>query len=195
MARVSFDLDGVLVDYLGGIYQLAQEMYPGRFPKDYARKMLYDFEDVLRFSEWRDLMDKFHKAENLWENLPALQPNLDDFRSWARMNRDEIFIITARPQTPGRHVKEQTMRWFTKHDVPVDPAHVYVVKHSSDKAALIKLLGIKFSTDDLYTTIDHSNEVPGHKAFLFKAPWNVHVPDMPRVDSIAHFLGTVRVLG
>jgi phosphoglycolate phosphatase-like HAD superfamily hydrolase len=195
VARVSFDLDGVLVDYLGGIYQMAQEMYPGRFPKDYAKRMAYDFEDVLRFSEWMDLMHKFHKAENLWEALPPLQPNLDDFRTYAKSGKDEIFIITARPQTPGRPTVEQTMRWFTKHDVPVDRTHVYVVKHSADKAPLIKLLGVKFSTDDLYTTIDHSNEVPGHKAFLFTAPWNTHVPDMPRVDSIAHFIGTVRILG
>lgn len=193
MSKIGFDLDGVLVDYLGGIVELARKKFPGRIPVNYVPK--YDMEDVLTYPEWTDLVHDFYKAEDIWENLPPLQPNLDEFRTFVKSGRDTVYAITARPQTAGKPVITQTMAWFTKHNVPMHRENVIVCK-ASEKARFIRMLGIQFFTDDLYTTVDEVNELgPKHKAFLFDAPWNLHVPDMPRVSSIAHFIGTVRVLG
>jgi len=196
MVRVSFDLDGVLVDYLAAAIEQARELFPGRVPEMYSSETCaYSMQDVLSFNEWRDALDKLYKKENFWETLAPLQPNLNDFKVYAKSGKDEIYVITARPNSPDKSVVGQIMTWFTKQGVPIARERVYVTKHSSDKAALIKQLGIKFSVDDLYTTVDQCNKIPGHKAFLFNQSWNMQVPDMPRVESIAQFIGTVRILG
>jgi len=77
----------------------------------------------------------------------------------------DLYYITAR----GENVKNTTLQWFQKHQLPFDAIH-FVGSH--DKVSIAKQLQVDAFFEDKYDNALMIHEKLGIPVFLFDAPWN-----------------------
>lgn len=180
--RILLDMDGVLVDFIGGAMKLHNKHYPG-YPHDpiaQTEQMPWDIEPIFQMSApelWEPMGLEF------WSNLSPL-PWMRQVVGMleAEFGEEHICILTSPVRTDG--CIDGKMAWIRKH-LPqykrrflVGPAKEFC---SSARHALV---------DDHEGNEVKFKEAGGH-SFLFPAPWNRRFKESP-TDALRQWLADVR---
>lgn len=176
--RILLDLDGVLVDFLGGACRLHDKTYVGHphDPETQVEQTAWEIEPIFQMTApalWEPMGREF------WKNLEPLP--------WARevvgllskkFGEDNICLLTSPIRTDG--CIDGKMDWIREH-LPqfrrrflVGPAKQFC---ASPRHCLV---------DDRTTNIEGFKAVGGH-GFLFPAPWNHRFREHP-VQSLKKWL-------
>ena len=168
--RVLLDLDGVLVDFIGGVTKLHRKTYP-HHPHDPAtqhEQMPWDIEPIFEMS-----------APDLWAPLgrefwATLQP-LPHFKAFlgtleAHFGPDKICILTSPPKTDG--AIDGKRDWIRKH-LP-DYRRRFLVGPAKEFCAGERHVLV----DDHEANIAKFRDAGGH-GFLVPAPWNNRFKEDP----------------
>ena len=114
--------------------------------------------DPNQFAEW------FEQTEHeIYTHSPVHTNVLSILPHWPKCF--DLHYITAR----GENVKDTTLEWFHKHEIPYDSIH-FVGSH--DKVDIAKKLQVDAFFEDKYdnaVTIHNILRIP---VFLFDTPWN-----------------------
>lgn len=191
--RISFDVDGVLADFVGSAVKQARTLFGESIVAADAVPTRWDFADILTYEQWKRIWQELTNTENLWEKVEPFKANVSALEVFIAEHPEvEIFYITARAKTPGRHPFFQTQKWLNK--LGIRCGENIVVTNSSEKAVWMANLGIDFSIDDLAPTVRACNgmQFSRHKAFLLDRPYNALETDLPRVLDVAEFLEIVK---
>ena len=188
--KISFDLDGVLVDFASAAIEEIRKTYRSDLPADY-KQVTWCFQDVITMAQWESIFYKLLQRDNMWTYLPAYRNNVEALQHYILAHGDEdVYFITARPPCEGGSVVTMTQLWLLDHGLPFK--NLIVVKHPSDKKQVIAETGIQFHLDDLPATIQECLSLPNHHPFLLSWPYNEGV-DLPRVHSVDEYLLEVSV--
>ncbi len=182
MAKIAFDLDEVIADFMDALLQFY-----------YKKKgKLHSKEEFLEYKWWpvwgmeKDeavkLVDEFHDTHKL-DDVKLAEGALE---SITRMLNDkhELFVITARPV----RFKEKVESWIRHHlktdNIKVIHSGDFHKSQAASKAEICNELGIKLLLEDSgETALDCAKK--GIQVILFDKPWNQTVknPDIHRVHN------------
>ncbi len=195
MARYSLDLDGVVADYFTARAEVVQKL--GIRPLTQPVGLKPEELDIFmgeRVATINKVM-KEYISDNLEEFFGGLGCLLgqDDRREIGRAAAvgHELFWVSARSffgdhsftQTSTEFLKQITVGWLDKNDLPCDPAHVIL---TPDKAAVMNTQDIRFHLDDNVAHVTSIALGSQAKVFLLRQPWNQHFfirhPDEPDAD-------------
>lgn len=183
--RISFDIDGVLANFVRASVDVANSIWPGRLPEDF-QPTGYDYPGVFDKSDWDQVWGVIKKDPCFWENLYTLEDNVCALRAFLSGGNDRVFFITSRMATGGVSAFEQTDRWLYKNVFEESP-NLIVVAKSEEKYDLMREFKIQYSIDDLGPTVEACNKIEGHAAYLLDQPWNQGYSE-PRVNSVQDFV-------
>lgn len=190
--RIGIDLDGVVVDFHGYLYdELKKAGVKTLPPKNYLKTNLYWEHLVNEKEETKLLLEDIFKGDgHHWENMPpyneAELPELSKLIS----NKDiEVFFITARPPRS----ENPTRKWLEKHLKTND---FHLVAGCCSKAEVCSGLYLSHYIDDRYLYAYEVAKYGVTKTYLLSNPDNdqyfdVEKDNITRVESLSEFLKKV----
>lgn len=183
---ISFDIDGVLARFGRGFVRSINKLYPHKnVPLDYEPSSWF-YTELLSESELKAAWEETISTKNLWRNLDAYEGNVAVLSRFLHNTHKffDVYYITSRVDTPGNSAFSQTSEWLIDHDLLLYNTSLLVVKEAKEKQAILRALHIEASVDDYLPTAIASNEIEGHKSFLYDRPWNrIGRPENLRVVS------------
>jgi 5'(3')-deoxyribonucleotidase len=182
--RILLDMDGVLVDFLGGCKKFHHKEYKGHphEPDKQTEQTSWNIEPVFQMPA-KEIWDPL--GFEFWSNLEP-QPWMQEIVTLLedRFGDKNICLLTAPIETYG--AIDGKRAWIRKH-LPqfrrrylVGPAKEFC---ASNRHALV---------DDHSTNIEAFKDAGGH-TFLFPAPWNRRFKEHP-VVALKEWLGALKTL-
>ena len=189
--RIAFDMDGVLTSFHKNVYLVAEELWPGKMPKDYTPSD-WDYTDLFTKKEWNKVWDRIRTIPDFWLRQPEMPESVQALKDFRLVNRSPIWFITSRLDTGGVSARYQTQLWLLQRQLigVGDLEKVIAVSKTEEKMQHIINLGIESSIDDLSPTVIRHNTIPRHKSYLLDQPWNRECNE-PRVYSVKEFLDII----
>lgn len=183
--RISFDLDGVVCDFMTAAIDAARLRFRPDIPKGYHTTN-YDFTEIITAEQWHSTFQYLLDQDQFWTTLKPFQENVDAILEYCSAHGEEgIYFCTARTPCAGGSLASMTQLWLWEHRLPMQ--NLIIVEHSSDKKQVMIENGIDYSIDDLPKTIYQCNEILWHRAFLLDRSYNQEA-SCPRMKSVAEFL-------
>lgn len=186
MKKISFDLDGVLVDFSTPAIQMIRKLYFPDLPADYQHST-WSFADILTEAQWNNVFQNLMAIDNFWTMLPAFDENVAPLREYiAAHGSYDVYFVTARPDCEGGSAKSMTSLWLMDHGLPF---HNLVMAGShAAKPGILQQYGINAHLDDYAPTIAACQGLPGLRAYVLDRPYNYSAKELPRVHSVAEYL-------
>jgi len=183
--RILLDLDGCLVDFLGGAKELHQKLYSGHphNPETQEHQMPWEIEPIFQMTApalWEPMGREF------WANLEPLDHCHAVVEILSKtFGEENICLLTSPIRTDG--CIDGKMDWIRKH-LPqfrrrflVGPAKQFC---ASPRHCLV---------DDRTFNVEAFKGVGGH-SFLFPAPWNRRFKEYP-VVALRQWVNALDVIG
>ena len=193
--RICFDCDGVLANFEKNVIQVANARWPGKLPQDYVPSD-WDYTDVFNKQDWHQVWEDIKLIPDFWLREPAITEGVEALAEFRKNNKSKIWFLTSRMNTGDVSAKYQTQLWLMKHGLinltNEDINRVIAVDSPEQKEQYIRGFGIDVSIDDLPSTVERHNKIPGHTAYLLRCPWNTFCVDQPTVDSVVQFLEKIQ---
>ena len=168
MKRLGIDCDGVVFDFVGAFYKIANPMF-GTNHK--GPQLTWDFEDKYSPAQVDQVWDAIRNTEDFWRSLRPM-PGTGLLTKASK--KVECFFITSRVPTAGRSVHDQSCSalrdWFY-----ISYPTVIVVDKPSQKIPLVKALEIDNFIDDKRSTIEQMH-ASGLRSYAKLAPYNSAKP-------------------
>jgi len=191
--RFAIDMDGVVSNFHASLIDVANVIWPGRFPKSFVPDS-WLYEGHLTELELNQVMSAIHHVPYFWENQTPL-PGMEELRA-GLLPKDEAVFITARADTKGEPATVQTAKWL--HYRQLWPrggySSVIRVEDPAHKKDLFRALKLTNFLDDYAPTVEELNQIEGVQAFVFDQPWNRHATELPRVSSVTEYLAKIRAV-
>lgn len=171
---VSFDIDGVLAQFVPGFIKAVKKVFPDKqIPKNYQPSR-WEFSDILTPEEFPSAWKEAVNTNNFWSTLEPYEDNVESMKRFIASQHDrfDVYYITSRVDTPGDSAFSQTSKWLIENDLLWYNTSLLVVKKAEDKIPILRGLRIDASIDDYLPTVVSSSGVSGHEAFLYDRPWN-----------------------
>lgn len=186
--RLSFDLDGVLANWGSSVIEIANSLWPGKIPIDYAPTH-WDWPDVLKKDEWDTIWSIIKTQPDFWLQITPYEKNISELQEFLKeFPETRLFFITARISTGGVKARSQTEQWLEKFGLwPRNGLSTVLVSRPENKVNLMREANIAFSLDDKKETVAACQMLLNHEAYLFDQPWNQD-SSLPRVFSIKEYL-------
>jgi len=183
--RILLDLDGCLVDFLGGVCEFHDKTYDGHphDPDNQTEQKTWNIEPLFQMTApqlWNPLGYEF------WLNLEPL-PWCHEVIAIlnAKFGENNVCLLTSPIRTDG--CIDGKMAWIRKH-IPqfrrqflVGPAKQFA---ASPRHCLV---------DDHHKNIESFKDAGGH-GFLFPAPYNHRFKEHP-VDALREWVAALDVIG
>lgn len=185
--KISLDLDGVLCDFEHAAVDLVRELYVPSLPDGY-RMQTWSFSEHITDAQFGVVFKELLRR-NVWSTLPAFEESVGALKQVLAFADIELHYITSRPPTPCGPAHTSTSIWLGRRGLPT--ANLHVVTSPAEKAAIITELGIEYSLDDYFPTVEQCNTLEGHTAYLLRKPYNEDVWTVPVVDTVGEFLWEV----
>jgi len=182
MARrvYAVDIDGVLACFTKGCFDVAKKMgfsLPEGldFSDDLRDRATWSVENLfgLTRADLPAVYDAISKESNFWEELPVIEEARQYAPSLCELCASSVvYFITARFQSVGRDVHDQT-RWWLQSKLNIDPecCNVLVVTGGGDKSAVVELLGCAAIIEDKPSTLSALTQISGLKVFAPPTPY------------------------
>ena len=193
--KVVFDVDGVLADFSGAFRAHLNRVFPGiNIAKEPATWSWIDLGVTSKM--FGQAWQSWSAITDVWTMLDPLPDAivLADAIQESKYDDAEVWFLTSRGRSAGRPVITQTKEWILSN-MGVEAANVIVVEHSTNKADVVRALGITHSIDDYAPTIVALNHQRGHDAYLMRKPWNeaeLVAYDLPWVKDMYEFVNLTR---
>lgn len=190
--KIGFDVDEVLSDFIKAHRAICVKMFgkpedPDLEPHDWAMSNY-----GLSSKEMGAVWVRLHGTRDFWlDHVEPLGPGLKG--TMQRADREfEIYYITARAQTKGMTVQQQTSRWLKQHLGVYEPI-VLAVTGGAEKYPIITALGLKAFIDDKLETAMEVGARTAAKSFLMNREYNTSVHDayFTRIHSVEEYLDGV----
>ncbi len=189
--KVGFDIDAVFANFVKSFTTFANKVHGTPIINHSTERKSWYLKDEYPLSEeeLKNLWEKFLDLENVYEEFEL--EDEEDFKAFLDFvnkhdTKIEIFFITARRNTKGKSVEEQTKSWFEKHGY--NDAKVFVAFEKGSKAKELKL---DFFIDDKpHHVVEVLKSCFKTKAYLLHKPYNAS-EELPRVFSLKEFLNNI----
>jgi 5'(3')-deoxyribonucleotidase len=188
---IGFDLDGVAADFNSAMINkvievTGKDLFPPRpfdIPTwDYPQHYGYTNEECS--AVWSEIK----RDDGFWSGLNAYPAAVQILRWLSKLveyGQADVYFVTSRP---GTSAKAQTEMWLGARGV--DSPTVLI---SSDKGGVAKALKLDFYVDDkTENCVDVATASPKTKTYMLAQPWNVEVPGVPRITSLAAFVSDIQ---
>lgn len=191
--KIGIDVDGVLANFNEAFIQrcidiTGKDLFPPRpfdiptwhYPQHYGYT-----EAEMKFPDgpvWASII----ADETFWYMLKPYDDAVE-FLSELDHGEHEIYFVTNRA---GVQVKAQTESWIEFHGYGLKSPNFSfpTVLISSLKGDVARALDLDLYIDDkTENCIDVRHMHPRTKVFMLARPWNVEVPGIPRIPSLAEF--------
>ncbi len=200
--KISFDMDGVLAGYCQAFTELGRQMFGLPIVTD-AEAPQWDWEKYWATREqvsaiWKEVK----KDPHFWSEVSPLIGSMVAVRISRLMGREEVYFVTARPDTGGSTAQNQTKNWIEAH-IASGPSVVI----SNKKGKICEAIGIKYHIDDKFTyCLDIVKNSPKTRVFLLEREHNKWVverfpaffkkpkggrPEITVVKSVSEYLDKV----
>lgn len=190
--KVSFDIDGVLANFVSAVVDELRIVYYSDLPIG-TEPINWNFGGLCTDEQFKIVFNRLLAQDYFWLNVPDYPENVAALLDYASLHdKDDIHYTTARPECAGGTALSLTRLWLWDRKLPT--ANVEVVKDPKIKRQHMIDNGIQYSIDDYAPTVLSCQDISGHRAFLLDRPWNQDV-DLPRVYSVAEFLMAVEFGG
>lgn len=183
--RILLDMDGVLVDFLGGACKLHGKVYPGlpHDPDTQTEQKPWDIEPIFGMNA-PELWDPM--GREFWEGLEPLPHCHEVVKILSdKFGEENICLLTSPVRTDG--CIDGKMAWIRKH-LPqfrrrflVGPAKQFA---ASARHCLV---------DDHAKNIEAFRDAGGH-VFMFPAPWNHRFGEHP-VSALKQWVEALDFIG
>lgn len=148
----SFDLDGVLADFVGGMRKHFHRYGFGRSQ-----------DDPVTPAEWSTIL-----KDHLFATLPALPGTSALARHWLN-GAPNTYFITSRPA----ETRDDTLNWLFSHDlIPYDGENLIFATPAGEKLSHLKRLAPVMHLDDGLPLVALADAYKGIDAYLLRRPWN-----------------------
>lgn len=189
--KIGFDVDGVLADFIGAFGDVARKLYGERVPVNFVPTD-WNFGNLLTKEELHAVWKAVSTTENFWQKERVLPGVKDSLTSFFRINRGDVWFITARKPGAGATVAKQTQRWLDSLGVnPKSYCGVISVDHPEHKKAMLQAMGLQYFIDDHGPTIEELDTIEGLNAYLLDAPWNQDAKVKNRVSDLNEYLSRI----
>ena len=173
MKKLGIDLDGVVFDFVGAFYKIANPMFGTSHT---GPQLTWDFEDEYSPEQVDKVWDEIRATKNFWMTLRPMAgtERLHSVASANSAEKAELFFITSRIPTKGMSPREQAC-WALRNHFGITYPTVIVVDHPPQKTAICKALEIGSFIDDKRQTIIQMHEA-GLRSYAKLAPYNSSKP-------------------
>ncbi len=181
MVRYSLDIDEVVAAYHAartaaakalGIRQLSQ---PVNLTPEDLDAFMQDRQATIIAALNQHIMDNLEEFFGGLESLVSKEDR-SAIRRAAALGGFELFWVSSRSYFSGHNdplgvarMKEITLNWLLKHDLPADGAHVVL---TPDKAAAVRQYDIRYHLDDSVPHVTSVALQTTAKVFLLRRPHN-----------------------
>lgn len=182
--RISFDLDGVLVDFSKHTIDFLRKC-GWNLPSDYEHTV-WSFQDIMSEEQWSRVLGEMLSEEDAWIKFPAFKRSVRVLRDYLkRHGREDVFYITSRPPACGASTTIQSACWLLNKGLG-PTSNIVVCDGHLSKTDAISELGIKYHLDDLPSVVNHC--LSSCKAYLLDTPYNRKEKVQNRIFSIDEFI-------
>lgn len=192
--HISLDLDGVLCNFTRSAIEIINDTEILDISLNY-QPTDWHWTDRLSGIDWTILWECIEATPNFWIKILPYEDQVRSLRNWQGMIEwayaeppVKVHYTTARTRTCGDDPQIQSEAWLSSQGLH---GNVHWVEKPEDKLPLMRELDIQYSLDDLPSTVEQCNTIPGHKAFLLDRPWN-RESTQPRVRHVRNFLMEVQ---
>ncbi len=189
--KVGFDIDAVFANFVKTFTTFANKIHGTPIIDHSTKRNSWYLKDEYPLSEeeLKKVWEKFLELENVYEEFEL--EDEEDFKAFLDFvkkhdTKIEIFFITARRNSRGKSVEEQTKNWFKKHGY--NAKNVFVAFEKGSKAKELKL--DYFIDDKPHHIIEVLQSCKKTKAYLLHKPYN-QKEELPRVYSLKEFLRNI----
>jgi len=169
MAKIGYDMDGVLVDLMSHLLELNNKETGDNITRDSITK--WNLDKIA--SNGKEIYKHF-SSKGFFINSPAIKDSIKYFKKLSKEN-NFMFIITAVPHS-SQYAYNEKVEWIKKY-LPFFDLDNLIITHSKQICT-----ELDFIIDDNETTLAMMSITKTH-AICFDQPWNrhVHVPGVWRV--------------
>lgn len=185
LPRLSFDMDGVLADFVTKFIQLVNEKYG----TDYKSEQWIDWNGPFTPDQMSYGWNKFLSTPNIWTFLPHFNDNnLSLINDQMRAQMFNGYVVTRRSDITSETASDataMTKRWLHAHGIT---EHMGLVCGHYDRVALLKMLEIDAHIDDTIEEWERLND-NGITCYLIDRPFNRSVDaGILRVNNVNDFV-------
>lgn len=188
--KVALDMDGVLADFCWAFSSLIHNTIdPSVQPVHPDKVYQYNFgiDDDTISEAWEAVKASY----NWWETLPCLLSRDEKVLVNHLAEQHEIVIITSRVATKGMPVHEQTRNWLWANGLPYQ-IDIFVESRRT-KGLRCAQEGVDLLVDDSPDVIEAAK--PYCDVVIRSWPYNQHVQDVTRIDSLVQLTQIVENRG
>lgn len=186
--KIGFDVDGVLANFGDAYSEVAREVYgKDKIPRGYVPSD-WDWSDVLTKKEIGEVWKVTHEKENFWVKLDPFVNNVLPLQRFLNERLADVWYITARAETKGHSVAEQTQLWLEDYSLLFESRGVITVAKPKNKRAMLEAMGLDAFIDDHGPTVEGLQDLDGCYVALLDRPWNQDAKVLHRVESVEEFL-------
>jgi hypothetical protein len=169
MKKLGIDCDGVVFDFVGQFYKVANPMFGTSFS---GPQLTWDFEDEFSPEQVDKVWDEIKRTKNFWMTLRPMPGT--KYLQYLRDKSAELFFITSRMDTAGMGVREQSC-WALRNWFGITYPTVIVVEKPGQKKSIAQALELDSFIDDKRATIIDMHEA-GLRSYAHLAPYNSSKP-------------------
>jgi len=165
--KIGIDIDGPIVDYMGGFCNFYNPKYGTNFSiEDFKTHDIWEIVGGTRVHAVK-LVKEFYETD-LFDNIGLIKGAEESIKKLYKDNHD-LHVITAR----WKFFKDKTEAFFKKNfeDVPLPIFYTGFFGGGKKKAKVCKKLGIELMIEDSKKYAFNCVEV-GVRVLLFDKPWN-----------------------
>lgn len=165
--RIGIDLDGVLGDFIGSFFEVSRRVV-GKPEVGISTSTSWDFKDIMTKEEVSKTWEAVKNTRNFWLNLKREKGvTSQNLRRMAKTN--DLVFITARAQTKGYSVQQQSAAWLALEFALKWPT----VIEEDNKGPLAAALHLDYFIDDRpENCLEIQSTVPKCKVYLKSLPHN-----------------------
>lgn len=156
---ILMDMDGVLVDFLTGFYDIHNKTF------NIDTHTNYDVMEGLSKQEVKQAWHHIRKSRDFWYELPRLCTH-DELEDIQELNyHHDVYFVTTRE---GVNVKEQTHGWLERNGL-INPSVII----SSRKGEIASAVNADFSLEDKAgNAVAIAYLARDCKSYIINRPWN-----------------------
>lgn len=187
--RIGIDLDGVLADFTTSFFDVSRRTV-GKPDVDVTFTTDWDMKDIMTKEEVSKAWSAVKGTRNFWMNLER-EKGVSSLNLRNMAKAHDLIFITARAQTKGYSVQQQSAAWLALEFGLKWPT----VIEESHKGPLAAALHLDYFIDDLPSNcLEIMTAVPRCKCFLKNLPHNMDFKSsvLPRVENFNEFAEILR---
>ena len=181
--RVSFDIDGVLADFVWSFTNEAHIL--NGYAPDEIKENVEVF-GTLRQKEWKfpwseqfyeDVWARIDTIQNWWMSLDPLVSQKDINAINYTIHNNDVYFITSRKSTAGLNIERQCQYWLD--GIGIDASHATVIAtQAGKKHKLMNAMDIDCHIDDKPSIVKDIHHHSKAHSCVIDRPYNQDIPGL-----------------